>query len=457
MSSDSSFVSSPLSRRSVLKAGVAAGVPLFLPSHLFGADSPSNRLNVAFVGTGNQGMGLLKKFLGADLANVVAVCDVNRGSYGYREPSHFYGREPARKLVNDHEAKKRNSASFKGCAAEKDFRRILERDDVDAVLLVVPDHWHAEMTVLAAEAGKDIYCEKPLSLTVRSGQEMVQAVRKNNRVLQTGSQERSNPVSRFVCEKVKSGELGKVKRVITKVGYNNKVGPGPGWKAMPVPEGFDYDMWLGPAPKVPYHADRCLYRFRFNYDYSGGQITNFGAHSNDLAHWGMGVDTSGPVEIECLDAKFLPEGSLFNTATETRFRCLYENGVELICESGPEKVQARFECEDGWIETGYAGTHASDPEMLKGLPEKNEGGLPHTQHMANFIDCVKTRKDPTAPVEVGHASANLCHLANIVIRRFPQTGSGEVLKWDAKAERFTNSDEANQMLERPIRAAYDFS
>jgi hypothetical protein len=216
-----------------------------------------------------------------------------------------------------------------------------------------------------------------------------------------------------------------------------------------VPANFDYKTWLGPAPRLPYHTDRCLYRFRFHYDYSGGQITNFGAHSNDMAHWGMGIDTGGPVQIECLDAKFLPDGSLFNTATETRFRCIYENGVELICESGSEQVQTRFEGTQGWLQTGYKGTTASDPELLKGLPTKPSGTSdPHSAHLANFIDCVKSRQEPRAPVEIGHASAALCHIANAMIRLFPQRGPEIQSKWDPKAERFTNDDAANKILVR---------
>lgn len=214
-----------------------------------------------------------------------------------------------------------------------------------------------------------------------------------------------------------------------------------------MPEAFDYRAWLGPAPDRPYHRDRCLYRFRFNYDYSGGQITNFGAHCNDMAHWGMGIDTGGPVEIECLDAKFLPEGSLFNTATETRFRCRYASGVELLCESGKETVQTRFEGDDGWMQTGYRGTTASDPALLAGLPSPGKGQeSPHSLHLANFVECVKTRAEPRAPVEVGNASAMLCHAANALIRLFPTTGPGAVAAWDPVRGEFIGNDAANRML-----------
>lgn len=434
-----------ITRRSLLRNFVTGSAAASISQSALGAAGVNERLTVGFIGTGNQGMGLLNRFLAADLGDVAAVCDVNRGSKGYKEPDHFYGLEPARERV----VKKTGRAS---CDAFTDFRRLLDRKDIDAVVIVVPDHWHSRMTIMAADAGKDVYCEKPLTFSVAEGRPMIDAVRRNKRILQTGSHERSNPISRFVCEAVKAGRIGPVRRVVTKVGFNNKVGPGPGWQPMPVPDSFDYRAWLGPASQQPYHDDRCLYRFRFNYDYSGGQITNFGAHSNDMAHWGLGLDTGGPVEIECLDAKFLPAGSLFDTATETRFRCRYANGVELVCESGPESVQTRFEGAEGWLQTGYRGTTASDPKLLEGLPPPGKGtGDPHSLHLANFVDCVKTRAEPRAPVEVGHASSLLCHAANALIRLFPRTGPGVVAAWDPGREEFVGNAQANRMLARDQR------
>jgi predicted dehydrogenase len=301
--------------------------------------------------------------------------------------------------------------------------------------------------VEAAEAGKHIYCEKPLSLNVADGIAMVAAVRKYGVVSQTGSHERSNPQSVFVCEAVKHGLVGDIQRIVAKVGFNNKVGPGPGWKPMPVPPTFDYQRWLGTAPKVPYHRDRCLYRFRFNYDYSGGQITNFGAHSNDMALWGLGMDDGGPTEVVCRSAKFLPVGSLFNTATETVFEAKFASGVQLRCESGPEQVQTRFEGTKGWIQTGYRGTTASNPEWLQDLPPKvdGQGRDALTRHMDDFFDCIRTKKLTRAPFARGHNTATLCHIANVAIKRFPEYGEQELV-WDHATMRFTNDDSANELL-----------
>ena len=434
-----------LPRRAFLAASAAA----LAVRPVLGGSSPNDRLRVAFVGTGNQGMGLLKRLLAADLAEVAAVCDVNRGSHGYKQPEHFYGREPAREMVL---ASARRRGRTADCLATADPEKVFAREDVDAVWVVVPDHWHRPLVERAAAAGKHVYCEKPLSLTVADGRAMVDAVARHGVLLQTGSHERSNPVSRFVCEKVAAGDLGPVQRVRTVVGFNNKTGPGPGWRPRPVPEGFDYAAWLGPAPQAAYHPDRCLYRFRFNYDYSGGQITNFGAHSNDMAQWGLGRDRGGVSSVRCEAAEFPAEGSLFNTALKTRVRCRYDDGAELLCESGPEQVQTRFECEDGWIQTGYRGTTASRPELLDGLPPKAEGRQdPLTRNMANFLAAVRGEEQLRAPVEVGHSTAALCHVMNAAVRRFPEHRDAE-LTWDAAAERFAEED-ANVWLSRDTRPA----
>ena len=224
------------------------------------------------------------------------------------------------------------------------------------MVIIVPDHWHAIMTVATAKAGKDIYCEKPLSLTIRQGQEMVKAVRQYKRVLQTGSMWRSNAAARFACELVRNGRIGQVKRVLTEVAENNAKGPGPGWKPMPVPEGFDYEMWLGPAPAAPYHADRCFYRFRFILEYSGGQTTNFGCHSNGLAQWGLGRRRhGGPVEFEDLGAEWPLPGDLFTAPTKVAFRARYADSVELICKTTKRGFATRFEGTEGWVEIDYKG------------------------------------------------------------------------------------------------------
>ncbi len=445
-----------VTRREVLKtslAGAALAVPYFVPSRVFGASAPSNRITLACIGVGNQGLPVMQRFLSNSDCQILAVCDVNKGSDGYKEANKLYGRDPARQEVEEHYAKQSESGSYKGCEAYNDFRDILNRKDIDAVVISAPDHWHSIMTVMAAEAGKDIYCEKPLGLTIGDQQAMIEAVRKHKRILQTGSHERSNPNVKKVVELVQSGGIGKVKRVIANVGRHNMVGPGPGWEPTPLPPGFDYKMWLGPAPDAPFHKDRCLYRFRFNYDYAGGQVTNFGAHSLDMAQWGLGMDKSGPVKVEHVYADFLPAGSLFNAATYTHFRCTYDNGVVVECMTGSPEVRCVFEGTEGSVRIENQGRNfVTIPEKLKSTkfgPDVPEVYISNDDHQRNFIDCIKSRQEPAASVEIGHRSATVCHLGNIAVRLKTS------LNWDPVQERIVDNEQANAMLNRTTRQTWE--
>ncbi len=452
-----------LDRRSFLRTAAAASAtvaaPWAVPASVFGANAPGNRITIGCIGAGNQTTVDLPAFLRNDDAQVVAICDVNRASHGYRDEKQYLGREPQQKMINDYYAEKKGAGQYKGCDAYADFREVITRDDIDAVMIVVPDQWHACMTVMACKAGKDIYCEKPLSLTVRDGQIMTQAVRKYKRILQTGSQYRSAPEARRACELVLNGRIGQLKTIKTIIALNNKVGPGPGWKPMPVPEGFDYQTWLGPAPQAPYHQDRCLYRFRFILDYSGGQMTNFGAHSNDLAQWGNGTSLTGPMEFEPVYAEFPPKGSLFTTAEKSKLIARYANGVELVCESDKAGFACRFEGTEGWVDFGWKGL-TTYPESLKeskigpneihlprSVPEEQaSGSRAHTlDHVRNFLNSVKSRQEPIEPVEVGHRTASLCHIGNFALLL------NRKLRWDPEKEIFPGDAEANAMLERPMR------
>jgi len=455
-----------VARRAFLKtaatAAAACTVPSVVPHSVFGAFAPSNRVNVAIIGCGNQSTIDLPSFLGHDDAQVLAVCDVNTASYGYKTPKQFLGRKVAQENVNKFYAEKKDQAGYKGCDAYTDFREVLARKDIDAVAVIVPDHWHAYMTIKACEAGKDIYCEKPLSLTIRQGQAMVKAVRQHKRVLQTGSHYRSSPNARLACELVRNGRIGQLKRIYSFIAEQNATDPGPDWKPMPVPEGFDYAMWLGPAPDAPYHIDRCLYRFRFILDYSGGQTTNFGCHSNDLAQWGNDSSLSGPIEYEDNGSIWPAKGGLFTTATKVAFKARYANGVELICETKAPFFGTRFEGTEGWVQIDYKGLHTSPESLATTKFGPNEVRLTVSNparttdsskffipdHVRNFLDSVKSRQDPIEAVEVGHRTASLCHLGNIAMRLKRK------IRWDPVKEEIVGDDEASQMLERPMRAPW---
>lgn len=449
--------------RAACTASTVWALPALVPSSVFGAFAPSNRIHTAFIGMGNQSTVDLPAFLEQEDTQVVAVCDVNTASRGYRSAEQFLGRKPGQEAVNAYYAKKTGEGGYKGCDAYADFREVIGRKDIDAVVIIVPDHWHAIMTIMAAEADKDIYCEKPLSLTVRQGRQMVEAVRRHKRVLQTGSMWRSSPDARFACELVRNGRIGKVQRVLTEVAENNAKSPGPGWKPMPVPAGFDYEMWLGPAPAAPYHEDRCFYRFRFILDYSGGQTTNFGCHSNGLAQWGLGADNTGPVEFENVGAEWPVPGSLFTAPTKVDFRARYANGVELICKTTKGGFATRFEGTEGWVEFSYKGVETS-PATLKntkigpaeihlgddaqGTKDPAANRSNSHRHVRNFLDCVKSRQDPLESVETGHRNASLCHLGNIAMKLHRK------IRWDPKQEQILGDDEAAKMLSRPMRAPW---
>jgi hypothetical protein len=448
-----------MKRRKFIKTTAASALtaisfPVIVPSTVFGKNAPSNRITMGCIGVGGMGTNNMREFMTYPDVQVIAVCDVVEGSREYGHwfkngwQGDFLGREPARMIVEDHYSKDKSSGTYEGCSAYNDFRDLLARDDIDAVTVVTPDHWHAPISVAAARAGKHIYCEKPMTLTIAEGRAMINAVRQNGVTFQTGSQERSNQVVRFACELVRNGRIGKLERIRTTVGKNNKTAPPADWKPMPIPDGFDYDMWLGPAPWVPYHKDRCLYNFRFGRAYSGGQTTNFGAHSNDIAQWGNDTDYTGPVEVEDLGGVFPPDG-LFDTATFIHFRALYANGVELVCKTGPHGVQTRFEGTDGWVECGYGGFHTSSESLKKEVIGPNEVHLQKSDnHHRNFLDGILTGRDPIAPVELGHYSSTLCHLGNIAMLMKRK------LNWDPEKEKFIGDDEANRMLSKPMRGPW---
>lgn len=439
-------------RREFLKSGVvlAGGLalPTFVPASALGrAHRPpaSERITLGFIGTGNMGMNHVMSFLQQDCVQIVAVCDVNRGSGGYWNGG-LGGREPAQTLVNFHYGKEIASGRFSSCDAYEDFREVLERDDIDAVVIATPDHWHAIPVIRAAEAGKDIYCEKPLSLTVRQGRAMSDAVSRTGVVFQTGSQQRSDWRFRRACELVLNGVIGELQTVRCGMpGGNIDFGrTGHRKDPEPVPDGFNYDMWLGPAPEAPYAPARCHVNYRWIFDYSGGQMTDWGGHHPDIAQWGMGTARTGPIGIRNARGVF-PEGDLWNTATEYYFEARYANGVTLIVSS-EERMGVRFEGTDGWIWVTRGDHETSDPALWTADIPDDGIRLPRSDnHHANFIDCILSRAEPVAPVEEAHRSITIAHLGNIAMRL------GRDLDWDPDTETIVGDEEANAMLDRPMR------
>ena len=407
--------------------------------------APSNRITLGVIGTGNQGTGDMKNFLNDERIQVVAVCDINKESPGYWDGG-IAGREPARVLVEWHYARAKRSGIYKGCSAYDDFREVLGRKDIDALLIAVPDHWHSIPVIEAARAGKDIYGEKPLSLTIAEGRAMANAVKANNRVFQCGSQQRSDVRFRKACEIVRNGGIGKVQTVLVGLpgGTPDFGHTRDRQDPEPVPEGFNYDMWLGPAPEAPYAPGRCHVNFRWNLDYSGGQITDWGGHHPDIAQWGMGTELTGPIAIRNGQAQWAKE-KIWNTAVDYSFEAHYASGVTMIVSSRV-RGGVTFQGSDGSVWVNRGAIEATPLSLLDWQAKEGDIRLYKSDnHSRNFVDCVMSRKETVAPIEQAHRSITIAHLGNISLR------VGRDIRWDPDKEQIIGDEAANRMLSRPMR------
>ncbi len=426
-----------VSRRQFLRgtATAALGAPYVLTSSALGdaggTAAASERLTVACIGVRNKGGGHLKTLLGNGDVQVTAVCDVDRAV-----------RSRALNRAKGAYASRTPSGSWEGTAAAGDFREVCQRPDLDAVVIATPDHTHAPIAMAAIRAGKDVYLEKPMTLTIREGRLLADAAARRGRVLQVGTQRRSSKKVRFACELVRNGRIGKLERVETGISIR-PAQPMP-WSAEPVPAGLDYEMWLGPAPPEPYTRNRCHYNFRFVRDYSGGEMTNTGAHWFDIAQWGIGADETGPVEVAGTGRAW-PSG-LWDTFHHVDVTWTYANGVTLHCDNRGAGV--RFVGSDGWVRADRL--EAEPASILKSRIGADEIRLHHARgtHMLDFLHAVRTRQKPSAPAEIGHRAATVCHMGNIAMRL------GRTLRWDPAAEEFVGDAEANRMTWRPYRAPW---
>jgi hypothetical protein len=429
-----------MDRRTFLKRTSAAAVgavafPTIIPASALGADghtAPSNRITMGCIGVGSQGTGNMKQFLGRPEAHIVAVCDVDKAH-----------RDRAQKIVNE-------TYESTGCATYNEFEEILARDDLDTVSLAMPDHWHSIPAIAAAKRGLDIYAEKPLSLTISEGRAMVDAVERYGVVWQTGSWQRSQSHFRKASELVRNGRIGEIHTV--KVGLPTGrpfTEPTP---EMPIPAGFDYDRWLGPAPDAPYNPNRCHWNFRWILDYSGGQLTDWAAHHCDIANWGMGTEATGPMFIQ--GSGNFPKEGLWNAATDYKIYCTYGAGVSVAAPNGFMMIVSnqfdmgtRFEGTDGWIYVRRGHTlEASDPAILESEIGPDETHLyQSTNHAKNFFDCVRSREQTVTPIQAAHAAINIAHLGNISMQLERR------VHWDPAAERFVNDPEADRKLSRAMR------
>jgi predicted dehydrogenase len=422
-------------RRNATLAAATIGFPSLLPTGVLAADGQpgaNDRINIGFVGIGRQASGLLQMLLGLKEARFMAVADLNL---------------PRAEAA----AKPHNAKVF------KDYRKLLELKDVDAIVTATPDHWRSLVCIHACQAGKDIYAEKPMTLTIREGRLMVQAVRKYKRVFQTGSQQRSMWPNRAGCEMVRKGVIGKVTRVIA-ANY-----PSPwecGFSAEPIPAGLDWDMWCGPTELVPFNKD--LYGPRANpgwisfRPYSGGEMTGWGAHGLDQVQCALGMDESGPLEIWTEGPKFDPPKY---TTPESRARgdkvcgepkIFYRYAGDIVMELGKGPMGGAIFVGEKAKLTIDRGVCKSDPaDLADNALENHPKGL-NENHIRNWLQCIKSREKPIADVEIGHRSTTVCHLGNIA------RWTGRRLRWDPVKEMFVGDAEANTYLDRPRRKGYEF-
>lgn len=433
-----------INRRRFLKtaantAAAAIGFPYIVSSSALGKTgrpAPSNRITIGCIGLGGQGTYNMKGFMRNPDVQVVAVCDVYT--------KHLKcGKDAVNKQYGNQD-----------CVTYHDYRQLLACDDIDAVSVCTPDHWHALISIAAAKAGKDIYCEKPLANTIVESRAICDAVKRYGRVLQTGSHERSNDTVRFACELVRNGRIGKLHTIRinmpSKEWHHKEILrlADTAFPQMPVPDGFDYNMWLGHTPYEAYTERRCHFWWRFILNYGGGEMTDRGAHIIDIAQLGNAADDTGPVELQATGQR--PSGGLYDTFFKYKFECNYANGVRMVgADTGTRGL--KFEGTDGWIFIHIHGgrLEAGPSSLLKEVIRPNEIHLGRSPgHRRNFLDAVKSRIDPIATAEIGHRTATICHLLNIAML------TGEKLKWDPQQERVTNSYAANRMLGRPMRSPW---
>jgi predicted dehydrogenase len=417
-----------ISRRKFVKCATAAAtIPTIVSPRVFGADAPSNQITLGLIGTGIHGSGWnLDGFKRCKDARILAVCDVMQSR-----------REATRAKVNKHHGNN-------DCTAHADWREVIARKDVDAVMISTPDHWHVPMAAAASKAGKDVCCEKP-TLTIAEGRALIGIIRKNQTVFQTSTEDRSIPVYHRMAELVRNGRIGRLQTIRVTLPPGGVPPESP--KVAPVPRGFDYDMWLGPAPQAPYCTNRCgAQQWRNIFDYSGGKFTDWGAHMLDTAQWANDTERTTPVEVDG-EGVFPDRSSIYTAANEFKLHYQYSNGVDLYVSSGGTGI--RMEGTDGWLDISAwrKPLTASSPKILKSVIGPDETHLftcPQGEHR-NFLDCVKSRQDPYFPVEVGHAMATLMHIGNISMRL------DRPLKWNPDKEAFVNDAEADKMRSREMR------
>lgn len=423
-----------LSRRRFLRGfalvPAALSLPSLVPASVFGQNAPGNRINLGLIGMGLMMGGHHRSMLGRQDVQVLAVCDV------YRER-----RDRARELTESACAAKASQGTYKGCAAYNEFERIIDRKDIDAVMVVTPDHWHAIISVAAMQAGKDVYVQKPMTLTITEGRWMCDVAKRTGAVLQVGSQQRSERAFRKACEIVRNGWIGKVHTIYTSLG---EFPPPQTLPEQPIPDGFDYDRWLGPTPWYPYNSQRVLGNYgggwRCFWEYGSRKNGDWGAHHFDIIQWALGMDHSGPVE-------FIPKG--FDGAEYQSH--IYADGTR-VWKNHPVKngQMIQFIGDKGEVLVSRGDRLETTPASLKDRP-LSPGDIhlyDSSNHEGNWLDCIRSRKQVICPPEIGHRTSTVCHLNGIAERL------NRPIKWDPVREQIVGDEYASRWVDRPRRSPY---
>lgn len=427
-------MNSKIHRRDFLKraalAGAAVALPTIVPSSVFGQNAPSNRINIGLIGMGLMMDGHRQAMTGRPDTQVLAVCDVIRTK-----------REKGKEQVEKAYAQKMAGGTYKGCDAYNEYERIIERKDIDAVIIVTPDHWHAAISVAAMRAGKDVYVQKPMTLTIKEGRIMSDVARQYGSILQVGSQQRSERAFRRACEMVRNGWIGKVHTIYASLG---EFPPPVQLPAQPVPDGFDYDRWLGPTPWYPYNETRVKGDYgggwRRFWDYGSRKNGDWGAHHFDIIQWALGMDDSGPVD-------FIPKGYDKNPY-QTH---IYADGTKVLRDHPVrDGHMIQFIGDKGEVLVSRGDRLDTTPVKLKDQPlgQKEVRLYESRNHEDNWIQCVKTRTQPICPAEIGHRTATICHLSGIAERL------GLPIKWNPAKEEIIGNELASRWMDRPRRAPY---
>ena len=422
-----------MKRRDLLKKASALAAPMIIPASALGKDgatAPSNRINMGLIGHGLIMGGHRGYHLRRRDVQVLAVCDV-----------HADRRERARKQVEDVYAKPKSSGKYKGCKAYLEFEALTERDDIDAVVIGTPDHWHAPISVAAMRHGKDVYVEKPMTLTIEEGKVMREVCARYGRVLQVGSQQRSNNAFRKACEIVRNGWIGKVHTIYARLGA---FAPPHNPPAQPIPKGFDYDRWLGPTPWFPYNEERVKGNYgggwRRFWEYGSRKNGDWGAHHFDIIQWALAMDESGPVE-------FLPKG-YDGTEFQTH---IYADGTKVLRDHDtPKRHMIHFIGSEGTVSVSRGDRLDATPADLVRRPVGPSGIhlYDSRDHRHNWLEGIRTRKPAICHVGIGHRTASICHLSGIAERlRRP-------LKWDPEKEEIVGDADAARWMDRPRRAPH---